>query len=432
MSNYLSQIGEVSEAEAEGRATPQICYSPGYESSCSGTWPELAGNIFGAWPEIGIGGSSAFRDRAKSEDEVPCDRHELFDLARGPSPGQCWTPRPRAETASTPVQLDSRAGTALGSRCRSSSPSGGLSKTGRAGSTTPSVMHHGDLSARLSNSVRPGEEPASPCHGFRVVVQLPGGARVGILVHPKARIGPNIRKRPDSFADIWGDAAEEQGDGRARLSTPRPLTPFRKLLAERCGDLDQADEYLASQVFKESSALSLKELVEASTGTPAHTQKLVFAPRGPLDNDDRLVWQCGIRDGSILSLGVKPSLKAGQMVQRRLQFWVAPPGPPARGRQNEVILAGAQNNLYCKDARSHQKKIFVPITPEQPLRLDSLQDSKSSRHTWRSTASAKMPQVTEPLPAWSVKKAAPVGAEFPPVGLNAGKKIRRRVYTGSD
>eukprot|EP00441_Pelagodinium_beii_P046713 CAMPEP_0197620142 /NCGR_PEP_ID=MMETSP1338-20131121/1008_1 /TAXON_ID=43686 ORGANISM="Pelagodinium beii, Strain RCC1491" /NCGR_SAMPLE_ID=MMETSP1338 /ASSEMBLY_ACC=CAM_ASM_000754 /LENGTH=398 /DNA_ID=CAMNT_0043189235 /DNA_START=90 /DNA_END=1286 /DNA_ORIENTATION=- len=187
---------------------------------------------------------------------------------------------------------------------------------------------------------------------WHISVRLPADHMTGFLVAPTTRVGPQKRK-PDVFADFWGDGVEERGPlcGRIPPGKTKPLnrrlTPVRLLLAQRMGSsIDEFD--LQSQVSKIKSldAVNLKELIEIATGIPIGKQVVCFGTRGALNDEDTLEYS-GLQDGAVVKLRLKTRWKPGKeeetqaiiagdeklSQQAEVSWQIAPPSPPWNVRQ---------------------------------------------------------------------------------------------------
>lgn len=379
------------------------------------------------------------------EHGVHCERHEHFQDVLA-SPLKMWTPTALKSRATTPRALSpsQRTQTAQSSRCRGSSAMDSLSFS----------TQKPPFSARTTSSKSNRRTRAEPDLGIRVVVQLPGGGRIAILVHKSARVGPFKSKPSNRFTDVWGENADELGPfaGKRSEGSSGRMTPLRTLLSQReaetmgdCANRSKVHEYdledgcfiPSSEVIKETSlneqsqqvALSLKELVEVATGIEVNRQKLVHSKRGPLDNNGTYVADCDIKDGSVIKLSVKPNLKHSripQSISRCRHFTVIPQFESRHtndmGKKgSRVECVGTTHVLHSYEPFDFRRNQAVPSPRESKLVLSDGVSLLS-----KTNAAMKVTQVIEPLPSWLIRKAAPVGSEFPPVGLDGGKPVPRR------
>eukprot|EP00440_Ansanella_granifera_P029836 gb/GFBE01032408.1/.p1 GENE.gb/GFBE01032408.1/~~gb/GFBE01032408.1/.p1 ORF type:complete len:369 (+),score=58.31 gb/GFBE01032408.1/:1-1107(+) len=316
------------------------------------------------------------QDTPITDEDLPCDRHELFGVACRGLELRHWTPIPSRSV--TPRAMSCQA------RCRSTSPVAGFESVqshfpaASVGSTAPKAPHSARMSKSHASALRASGEL------FKVIVQVPGpcgASRVGLLVAPTTRVGPRPRK-PDILTEFWGERSVQLGPltGRIvqgeRVPQNRRLTKVRGLLAERWKP-PPGSEQDHDNAF-DAPALSLKELVEAATGVPIKQQKLSFGLRGPLNNDDLAVAECDIRDGSVINLSVKPS--SSKKVPPRRGGWRAAQvdaGKSPGGTQLSVQQSLGEASMCQKSSASSSfpPKIWQ-ITSARPNWTTSIKPSK--------------------------------------------------------
>lgn len=250
-----------------------------------------------------------------------CDRHEFFSMASNYMPSECWTPTPWSSTgnsrAATPAprRPSSSATSIAKTRGRAESALSGLQVRKAETTTSHSLQARGPHSARTDRtSLWTSTIQSEIDRGtmMRVIVRLPGERRTHILVRPTTRVGPE-KPKTDCFSAYWGQDAEAMGpfSGRKAEGSSEPsnrrLTRVRRVFTERAAAGSQhASPSTAGQGMLDLDSKSLKELVQVATGIPANQQKLTFGMRGPLDCDESLLKDCGLRDGSEIRLMLKP------------------------------------------------------------------------------------------------------------------------------
>lgn len=155
---------------------------------------------------------------------------------------------------------------------------------------------------------------------IRIFIRLPGGNRFALWVPPDMLVGPLSAtseaqtKEPHPISAIFAagstpgsalmdsSSSSTKGDGR--------LTPLRALLAgqaeDRSLDMFGEDEDLIGEISEASPVQgSLKDLIEAATGIPAESQKLVVGLRGPLWDANKQLCTYDVGHGAQLHLSIK-------------------------------------------------------------------------------------------------------------------------------
>lgn len=133
----------------------------------------------------------------------------------------------------------------------------------------------------------------------RIFIRLPGGSRFALWVSPELPVGPMVAPPSEML-----------------FSQPvRATSPVRGLLAQQAEQAGSSFDFESSlgdmlSGQSEASALltehgSLKDLIEAATGIPAQSQKLVVGQRGKVEEPTRPLHLYDIGHGALLHLTVK-------------------------------------------------------------------------------------------------------------------------------
>lgn len=282
-----------------------------------------------------------------AEEDVPCDRHALFYDRWAPGLRH-WTPTPllpRVSTASSQA-------TAAPGRPRSQGRSrltiypSAFNSQALDGSLTEASSPR--FSAR-SSTPRCGQSPS--LEGLmRLVLCTPGSKRIGLLVAPGMRVGPESKKQEEDRCQV-----QEPLSGNVNKAPDK----LAALLSRR--SKDYWDDFFAEKESScEEKEKSLKELVEAATGVPILQQKLCSSKRGPLEKDDCRLVDYDIADRSVITLAVKPS--CSKHVPPRRGPWVC----RSHVDSNAWQISGVLSNWNCSTVVSRRVELDSTSAPKTP------------------------------------------------------------------